>query len=294
VQAFILAAGKGTRLLPYTKYLPKPLFPIVGIPIIEIIFKQLIKIGIKKFGVNTYHLKDKLIDFLNKLQKKYSEIEINIFEEPKLLGTGGAFLNAKSFFSSPTLIINADTITNINFLKVLNYHFKNPYPITMVFYKGDNNNVEINISKGIVKNFRVNKNNNLFTYTGIQVINPDILKKFSFKEDLIEIYQEFLNKNINIGAYIIDNIYFKDIGTIENYLKVHKDILTNKVNIPEIKLSKEPFIIKTKYIGKNVKFRNWVYIEEDTFIQDNTVLCEVVTWRGARVLSGYYEKTLLI
>lgn len=57
MQAFILSAGEGQRLLPYTKFLPKPLFPILGKPILEIILEQLSYSGLKKVGINVYHLK---------------------------------------------------------------------------------------------------------------------------------------------------------------------------------------------------------------------------------------------
>jgi mannose-1-phosphate guanylyltransferase len=81
VQAFILSAGKGTRLLSYTNILPKPLFPILGKPIIEIILHQLKNLGITFIGINTFHLKEKLINFLKSYQEKNPQIEIRIFEE---------------------------------------------------------------------------------------------------------------------------------------------------------------------------------------------------------------------
>ena len=143
MQAFILAAGKGTRLYPFTALFPKPLFPILGKSIIEIILDQLVNCGIKSIGVNAFHLKDKLVDFLKNYQQNNPQIQIEIFEEPELLGTGGALLNAKKFFKEPTLIINSDILTNLNFKKVFDYHFSVNHPITMVMYKGENNNVKI-------------------------------------------------------------------------------------------------------------------------------------------------------
>ncbi len=49
MKAVVLAGGKGTRLLPYTKILPKPLMPIGDMPILEILLRQ-----IKNAGVNQY------------------------------------------------------------------------------------------------------------------------------------------------------------------------------------------------------------------------------------------------
>ena len=293
MQAFILSAGKGTRLLPYTNVLPKPLFPILGKPIIEIILDQLKNLGITFIGINTFHLKEKLINFLKSYQEKNPQIEIRIFEEKELMGTGGAIINAKNFFKKETLIINSDILTNFNFKKLFHFFNQSFSPIVMVLYKGENNNVEIDINFRTIISFRNQKENN-FTFAGIQIIDPQIIRYFPFKKDLIEIYQNLINQGIKISAYIENNSYFKDIGNIKNYLKAHEDILIKKVNIPETDFYSEPIVVKTKKIGNNVVFKDWVYIEEETFIEKNSQLSKVVTWKGAYIKSGIYENQVLI
>ncbi len=297
MQAFILAAGKGQRLYPFSKILPKPLFPILGKPILNIILDQLISSGFKKIGINTFYLKDKIINFVKHYQKKCSEIEIRIFEEPKLLGTGGAILNAKDFFKKPTLIINSDILTNLNFKALFFKHLSISYPITMVFFKGKNNNVVIDTNSFDVLAFRTNSNKNthsLFTYAGIQIINPDILPFFSSKNDLIEIYHDLLKNSIKIHAYIPKNSYFKDIGTISDYLNSHEDILINKIKIPFVPLFKDSIIIKQAQIEENVSFKDWVFIEDKTFIEKNTILSKVISWKGAYIKTGIYKNCILI
>jgi NDP-sugar pyrophosphorylase family protein len=293
VQAFILSAGKGTRLLPYTNILPKPLFPILGKPILEIILDQLKNLGITFIGINTFHLKDKLISFLKSYQEKNPQIEIRIFEEKELMGTGGAIINAKNFFKEETLIINSDILTNLNFKKFFHFFNQSFSPIVMVLYQGENNNVEVDINFSTIISFRKQKKDNL-TFTGIQIIDPQIIKYFPFKKDLIEIYQNLIKQGIKISAYIENNSYFKDIGNIENYLKAHEDILIKKVKIPETAFYSEPIIVKTEKIGSNVVFKDWVYIEEGTFIEANTQLSKIVTWKGAYIKSGVYESQVLI
>jgi len=293
VQAFILSAGKGTRLLPYTKILPKPLFPILGKPIIEIILDQLKKLGITSIGINVFHLKEKLLNFLKSYQNRNPQLEIQIFEEQELLGTGGAILNAKNFFKERTLIINSDILTNFDFKK---FYFFSTYlssPIIMVLYKGEKNNVCVNLDSNIILSFRKYKKN-LFTFAGIQIIDPYIIKYFPFKKDLIEIYQELIKRKFNISAYIENNSYFKDIGTIKNYLKTHEDILINKVKIPEVPFYSNSLVIKSKNIDENVVLKDWVYIEEDTIVENNTQLSRVISWKGAYIKSGIYENKILI
>ncbi len=294
MQAFILAAGKGTRLYPFTNIIPKPLFPILGKPIINIILDQLINTGIKRIGINTFYLKNKLINFLKNYQKKHPEIELQIFEEPELLGTGGAILNAKNFFKEPTLIINSDILTNLNFKTLFDHHFSSAFPITMVLYKGENNNVLIDHKSNTVSGFRL-KEGVLFNYAGIQIINPDIISHFSYKTDLIEIYQDLLNSGIKIFAFISTNNYFKDIGTISNYLACHEDILIKKINIPFVPFSyANSIVIKNAKVGNNVIFKNWVFIDNGTFIEDNTILSKTVSWKGAYIKTGIYSNCILV
>jgi mannose-1-phosphate guanylyltransferase len=163
----------------------------------------------------------------------------------------------------------------------------------MVLYKGENNNVEVDINFSTIISFRKQKEDNL-TFAGIQIIDPQIIRYFPFKKDLIEIYQNLIKQGIKISAYIENISYFKDIGNIENYLKAHEDILIKKVKIPETAFYSEPIIVKTEKIGSNVVFKDWVYIEEGTFIEANTQLSKVVTWKGAYIKSGVYESQVFI
>ena len=111
----ILAAGLGTRLLPYTKKTPKPLFPVSGRPILEIIINLLQDAGCHEVIVNTHHLHHKIEDFLKNLR---SAIPITTCYEPSILGTGGAINNVRGFWDNqPFIVINSDIVTDINLKK---------------------------------------------------------------------------------------------------------------------------------------------------------------------------------
>ncbi len=293
MQAFILSAGEGRRLLPYTKVLPKSLFPIIGKPLLEIILDQLIYSGFRKIGINAYHLKDKLLPFIKEYQRKHLQVEIEVFVEPYLLGTGGALLNARTFFKEPTLVINGDILTNFPLKTFYFYHLNQNNPITILCFKGHNDNVEI--ESNLVKNFRI-ASKNAYTYAGIQVINPEIFKYFPQEKDLIKIYQMLIfNKKISINSFITQGYYLKDIGTLERYLSCFEDLLVHKISIPFLNNNFSSFqVIKTKKIPKNLKIENWVYIEEETLIEEKTFLSKVVSWKKAHIRSGNYEFQLFI
>lgn len=104
-QAIILAAGLGKRLRPLTLTTPKPLLPLQGIPIIEMVLNRLRQQGVRKIVVNTHYLADQLHQYLAQVL----DLEILISYEPELLETGGAVINVLSEFSGqPFFAINAD------------------------------------------------------------------------------------------------------------------------------------------------------------------------------------------
>jgi len=94
-KALILAAGFGTRLLPYTEYTPKSLFRINNRPILDITITSLIKAGCSSIIINTHHLSEKIETFL---QQQSYEIPVFTKHEPTILGTGGAIKNMSDFF----------------------------------------------------------------------------------------------------------------------------------------------------------------------------------------------------
>ena len=83
MKAMILAAGLGTRLLPYTRKRPKPLFPVLNRPLLSLSIGRLRQAGAGEIIVNAHHLKQQIKNTL------LSEENIILQEEDKILGTGG-------------------------------------------------------------------------------------------------------------------------------------------------------------------------------------------------------------
>jgi len=117
LKAIILAGGRGKRLRPITDYVPKPLIPIKNIPIIEWQIKYLKKFGISEIIICSGY-KTKMIE--NYLNNKKLGIKITFSVEDKPLGTGGAIKKAgKKIKDESFLVINGDTITNIDLKKLI-------------------------------------------------------------------------------------------------------------------------------------------------------------------------------
>jgi mannose-1-phosphate guanylyltransferase len=291
VKAFLLAAGKGERLLPYTQFLPKPLFPILGVPILEIQLKKLLKLGVRDVGINVFHLKEKILDFLNKYSQE-TPVNVSIFEEKELLGTGGGIFNAKDFFTNSILIINSDILFDFPLEILIEYHQKNKNLITLICTSNSSSkNVKVDFQNNKVLSFR-SKESNVF-YTGIQIVEPEIFEFLNPKFDLIDTYIEGLSQGLKISAIVVNDYSFIDIGTLSNYFIAHEKILLNRLILPEIGKVKSPFIIKAKgFDSKKVSFVDWVFIDEGCKLSGNTVLKKVIAWKGATIPEGIHEEKL--
>src|SRR4051812_36118460 len=108
MKAVILAGGKGTRLAPYTTVLPKPLMPIAGVPILEIILWQLRHFGFTDVTLACGHLAELMQAYI--MQNRISrELRIKYHHETRPLGTAGALAEIPDL-SETFLVMNGDIL----------------------------------------------------------------------------------------------------------------------------------------------------------------------------------------
>lgn len=121
----ILAAGKGTRLLPLTEHIPKALVKIQGIPLLQHAIMYLRFFGVNEIIINVHHLADKIIEFIAAHNSFGIRIEIS-HEKDNLLDTGGGLYNARWFFNDnkPFFLVTSDVITNLNLEELYHFHLE--------------------------------------------------------------------------------------------------------------------------------------------------------------------------
>jgi len=231
MKAMILAAGLGSRLRPFTANTPKPLFPVAGRPLLDIIIRSLQNAGCEAIIINTHHLYKKIDFFLS--GRKYS-IPVFTRYEPLILGTGGAIKNVADFWDDqPFMVINSDILTDIDLRAVYDFHLNHKYTATLVFhdYKEFNN---VLISKeDFIRGFYKEKSNvnigyeRKLAFTGIQVLDPKILDFIpdGLFSSIIDAYRELIFSGQRLKAFIAQKHYWKDIGTPESYREVVIDKL---------------------------------------------------------------------
>ena len=129
VSVVIMAGGKGTRLLPYTSVLPKPLLPINQKPTINHIMSKFNLYNIKSFFVTLNYKSEILKTYLKDL-KRISQI--TTVEEKKPLGTAGGLFLIKNKIKKDFFLTNCDTIINENYNKIYEHHKLQKNDITIV------------------------------------------------------------------------------------------------------------------------------------------------------------------
>lgn len=126
MKAFVLAAGLGTRLKPWTEHHPKALVPVGGVPMLERVIVSLREQGFDFIVVNVHHFANQIVDFLS---SKEFGVRVDISDESKqLLDTGGAILHAAPLLcrdERPFLIHNVDILSNANLQDLMDEAEKN-------------------------------------------------------------------------------------------------------------------------------------------------------------------------
>ena len=190
MKALILAAGFGTRLIPYSQKIPKPLFTLLSRPLLEHIISKLVDNGCEQILINTHHLHTQIKNFVTQIKYKYN-IDIQTIYEPVILDTGGAIANAKPYLQdSPFFVINSDIISSVDLNKVYEFHKKSNNIATLVLHDHDEfNKVQVN-DQGYIQNF--NSKTDALAFTGIQVLSPQIFNYFPDKK----IFSSILTPNL--------------------------------------------------------------------------------------------------
>ncbi len=220
MKAVILAGGKGTRLLPYTTVIPKPLMPIGEKAILEVVIAQLKHAGIKDITLAVGYLAELIMAYFGNGSKH--GVNIDYSREEKPLGTSGPLGKVKGL-SDTFLVMNGDILTTLPYKELIAFHKKNKATVTIAVHKRD-----VNINFGVIG---VDGSGKVTSYTekptheyhvsmGINVMEPkvlDIIKEHEYL-DFPELVKILIGKKEKVMAYVTD-AYWLDIGRPDDYQK---------------------------------------------------------------------------
>ena len=214
----IMAGGRGTRLDPFTKILPKPLIPIGEKPIIEIIMEKLYKCGFHNF-VFTLNYKKEYIKFF--LRENSFPYNIDWVEENDYGGTAGSLALLKGKVKDTFFVLNCDTILNADYIDILKWHKENNNLMTLV---GCHKEIKVpygilELDHGILKNFVEKPNYDVIINTGVYVLEPEIFHMIPSNKcmDMNTLIGN-VSKKGKVSVYPIHEGWV-DIGQWEEYKK---------------------------------------------------------------------------
>ncbi|MCU1288222.1 MAG: hypothetical protein JWN60_451 [Acidobacteria bacterium] len=305
MQALILAGGKGTRLRPLTVYTPKPIVPVLNKPFLLYQIEILRRAGIKDITLSLSYQPDKIEHLLGD-GSDYG-VKLRFVTEPSPMGTGGAYKFAADAIRETTIVFNGDIITDLDISKVIELHKEKKAEATLTLVPVENpaayGLVETD-SDGAILRFREKpKPEDIDALTtnninaGIYILEPTILDLIPKGENCsfeYNVFPDILTNKKPFYAYVIENNYWRDIGTPASYLEVHRDFLDGKIKGFEIEKSSNADIAtaaivdKTSIVGSdcvikpNARIINSI-LGTGVHVEERAVIENSVVWAHTRV-----------
>jgi mannose-1-phosphate guanylyltransferase / phosphomannomutase len=293
-----MAGGQGTRLRPLTSNQPKPMLPIVGRPMMEHVLILLREHGSIEVVAT--------VQFLASVIRTYfgdgSDLGISLAyaTENEPLGTAGSVKNAEPFLDDTFLVISGDHVTDLDLSAAAAFHKERGAAATVILRHAENPlefGIVIVDDDGRIERFLEKPGwGEVFSdtiNTGIYVLEPEVLEyvppgeDFDFAKDLFPL---LLDKGLPLYGFVAEG-YWADVGHLEAYLEVHRDILDRKVRIKPTGFELEGGV----WLGEGAEIDPQAKVEGPAYIGDNsrveagaTVRDHTVLGKGVVVKAGAF------
>lgn len=217
IPVVIMAGGLGTRLYPYTKILPKPLIPVGEKPILEHIIDRFREFGCDDFRLVVNYKKNMIKSYFSDLDTPY---HLEFLEESQFLGTGGGLCLLKGSLKGPFFFSNCDTLLDIDYGDVYQYHLREKNLITMIcafkHYVVPYGVVELD-EKGGIAQMKEKPSLNFLTNTGVYLVDSRVVEELEDgkNQGFPDIIEKYRQQGEKIGVYPISEGSWMDMGQLE-------------------------------------------------------------------------------
>ncbi len=294
--AFVLCAGWGKRLQPLTDQIPKPLVPICGVPLCRFALSRIAATGVERIVINTHRLAGEFVRLFPEYPKPshYQGIPVFFRHEPLLLETAGGLKNIEDLLlPGPVLVHNGDILAEIDLAALFSAHAKSGALSTLALRSsGGPLQVGFDASSGLVTDIRGELGSSAprLLYTGVCVVDPALLARIPAGEPLsfVPVWLDALRAGEKIGGVVLDGGVWRDIGNIEEYLRIHADLASGAVKIasPTIDPDWPQWRMPGASVDDSASLRGWNWLGPDCQVRDGATVENSVLWAGAIVGPG--------
>lgn len=224
MKAVIMAGGLGSRLKPFTQIIPKPLLPVGEKSVLEVTIQKLKEQGFTEVTLAVHYRSDLFESYFGDGSK--FGLDISYSKEETRLGTAGPLALVKPRPGEPFLVLNGDILTNMNFIRLKDFHVDNKADFTLVTKM-----LQLPLHYGVVEK----KGNRILHIeekpiveseisAGIYFVNPDVVDLIPTDRvfDMTDLMKKIISQKMNILAYPLEE-YWLDIGQMSDYEQAQED-----------------------------------------------------------------------
>ncbi|MDY6794314.1 MAG: sugar phosphate nucleotidyltransferase [Actinomycetota bacterium] len=283
MKAVIMAGGQGTRLRPLTSNQPKPMLPVVNLPMMEHIVKLLTGHGFEDMVVTLQFLPTFISNYFGDGGDWGASIHYSTENMP--LGTAGSVKYGSTYVDDTFLVISGDALTDIDLDRVVEYHRSKKALATLTLIRVENPlefGIVVTDADGRIERFLEKPSwAQVFSdtiNTGIYVLEPEVLdfipegQSFDFSKDLFPL---LLERGFPLYGYVAEG-YWCDIGNFEQYMRAHKDILDHGIDIdpPGFRMAENVWVGEGVEIEEGAELRGPVILGDHCKVEKGALIRE--------------------
>lgn len=213
----LMAGGRGKRLYPITKDLPKPMVPVGGVPMIELILRRLRAQGFRRIHVSVNYLGHLIEEHLG--DGSALGLQIDYLHETSPLGTAGALAQLDGRMAEPFIVMNSDLLTDADLRRMLTFHRRVADGATVGVreYAFEIPFGVVRLVGEAVESLAEKPQHRELVSAGIYVLEPLALSHLVRDEycDMPTLLAQLIEQKLTVGAYQIDEDWI-DIGRVED------------------------------------------------------------------------------
>lgn len=226
VPLVIMAGGKGTRLYPYTRILPKPLIPIGEKPIMDHIIERFGRYGVQDVYMILNHKRNMIKAYYNEAEFPY---RIHYVDEEQFLGTGGGLALMKGKIDRTFFLSNCDCLLDADYTCMYEYHKSHENALTFILAAkrvGIPYGVVRLDQEGTIKHIQEKPEYDLLVNTGIYLAEPCVIDCLADGEhiDMPDVAKRLMEQGYRVGGYPITEKSWLDMGQLSEMQNMIKEL----------------------------------------------------------------------